>query len=512
MEEDKGQLLKSFLYPGYPIHGGLTAQEATLRTVTQGLQLLRERLPTASAPSQPNVQVLPPQRQAPLVEINVPDPSITLAPHLNQLALGQDAMVRAQQDTARGMGVLAEQGRESIALEGAMSQDLSRQTQQGEVMVAQGSSMIQQGNMALRQRQDLVSQSRLAVHVLESLDESGRQAYIQRLALLGGLYQTREAIDQTRGAIERVGAQLGQGIDEVNSNLLGLREQGTVQIAELEKHTSLLDDIARLEHAGLKESKMQTRSLGSIDSGVHALVDVAQEHTGLLSDVRSELRSIGGQLDVLAVIAEKSQDHLAHMEGSLDAVVLVNRRISKALESVLEILKGPVRTKALDLWSIGEQCRKTGNMEDAFRKFSESRDENPAEPRNYHSLGMLCLEVAAVQAAEDFFIAGLQYARQKEPQLTAVFLLQLGRLAFLKQDYPKAKGLLDEALLLDKTNVDMWYELALVDVKLGNNDEALYYLRNLVHFARQKAPWYIEKIFHEKEFFAFLYSLNILEI
>ena len=53
-------------------------------------------------------------------------------------------------------------------------------------------------------------------------------------------------------------------------------------------------------------------------------------------------------------------------------IVLTARDIRKDIGRVIKILQTPVRTKAYDLWEIGEQCRRNGDMESAFKKLKRA--------------------------------------------------------------------------------------------------------------------------------------------
>lgn len=491
--ENENRFLKDLLR-GVPNEWGLTRQEQEVKMlarISDDLRGMRSQLPVAA------------QRFSPVqhIHVDVPDPSRSLAPHLQDIA-------RNQMDTMRGMHNLAEQGatgirlqRKSLVLQDAMLGELEDQTDQGEIAIDQRKSLLQQGNVAAVQRQTLVDQSRLTIMLLESLDDSGRAAYVQRMGIISGLYATQSSI-------ERLDAALVEGKKRLSTDLKTLQQQGSQALERMRQQTELLDKIAQLEMLDLEESLLQTSHLAGIQNDTAHLVIAARESIQLLATQNSVLADIANQITINNELAAKTADHLSHIESSIDMVVLTARDIRQDIGRIVKILQTPVRTRAYDLWDIGEQCRRNGDIESAFQKFKESHKENPAEARNYYSLGMICLEIGTVNAARDFFEQGLAYAKQEGGNIISEILLALGKIAYITYQYAEAKDLLEKALEADKKNIDIWYQLALVEMKLNNHEKAIYYLNNLLYVAHRKYPAYVEKVLHDPEFSSILKYLQ----
>lgn len=371
--------------------------------------------------------------------------------------------------------------------------------------VDQGDTAIEQRYFAAKQRARLLKQSRLAVMVLESLDEQGRTAYVQRTGMLAGLVQIREAVKEMDIDLTAGAEQIASRIEIVGGRIS----------AEMAAQTSLLDGIVRLENLGLEETRQQTdllranldelqeqnRQLEFIGDGIVQLVDLSQQGNQLLQDIAHGVAATNEAVS-------KVSHQLDHIGIGMDLFIMIGNKMKKQLVQVIGVLKTPIEQKAHNLWEIGERCRQAGDISAAFRKLRESYDEDPSKPEMYYSLAMVCLELGAIESARDFFSAGLHYAKDNR-ELRAQLLLQMGKLAYISEQYMEAKKYLEQALSSDSKNIDVWYELALVELKLGNESKAVYYLRNLVVVAKKKAPAYIKKVLNDPDFSGILHHLTI---
>lgn len=463
---DEGRGMKDLIY-GVPTGYGLTREEQILRELTDGTKLLRERLPYPSS----QTHLLPAPASSTNIVNVLPSEAPDISPHLRGIA-------REQEDTRRSIEGLTEQGTEGLRLQRDANEERMYQTTLAET--------------AGWQRGRLVRQGRRAVSLLESLDESGRMAFLQRLAVLGGLSNIRNAIAAT-------GIQISEGLDEVSARVLGLQEQGRVNIAELQQHTSLLNGIVDLETMGLQESRRHTVALQGIEGGIYDLVGLAGESVDVLNQHTEQLDDLGAKIDAGNVIARSSSQYLASMASNMDLFVLQSWKARQALERILHTIERPVHTKAFEQWSIGERCRAAGDTAQAQRMFQASQLEDPSEARNYYSLGMISLELGATSSAQHFFALGFEYA-QRQPKMACLLLLSMSRNALAHNNFGLAKKYLEMSHGMDHSNLDVWYELAFVETKLGNTNNALYFLNNLFKVARLTAPGYIHRVLHEPAF------------
>ncbi|MBI4994339.1 hypothetical protein HZC21_01685 [Candidatus Peregrinibacteria bacterium] len=146
--ENEDRFLKGLLR-GVPIESGLTRQEQEVKMlarISDDLKEMRSQLPIAAQRFSPTTHV----------HVDVPDPSISLTPHFQDIT-------RNQMDTIRGMSNLAEQGvtglklqRKSLRLQDAMLGELEDQTDQGEIAIDQRKALVAQGNTAIAQRQTMI--------------------------------------------------------------------------------------------------------------------------------------------------------------------------------------------------------------------------------------------------------------------------------------------------------------------------------------------------------------------
>jgi tetratricopeptide (TPR) repeat protein len=431
------------IFRGVPAGYGLSREEQTLRATTQTLALLKDRLPTRSSDPYPQQQPNWAANVPPQVNITMPDYSRTMTPYLDDIA-------REQQATATGINSLASLG-----------------------------------NEANEQRAKLVAQSRVANNQLESIDEKAFEAAYIRKAILSGMHQIRQEIENT-------GEEMG---------------------GELRRQTSLLDDIAKLEGT-------QTDSLYSINSGVHQMT---QHQQGIREDLAGVNRHLdyGNQqraqyatesnrrLDAGNVLLTRIADNLDHFEGSLDFFVINSMGIRKSLEGILDSLRNPPSNRADEIWAIGERARRSGKIEEAANMFGEGMKNDQTDPRPYYSLAMTALETGATDTARQFFVTGYNYARNY-PGLNVDFLLQMARLGMILGHNELSRGLLEQAFAIDRTNIAAWYEIALVETKLKNYPLAVKTLNNLLYVARRQrgSSGYVLKIMHEPFFAPILKFLN----
>lgn len=210
---------------------------------------------------------------------------------------------------------------------------------------------------------------------------------------------------------------------------------------------------------------------------------------------------LGGIADAIAVVhvhIARAVDHLGHIEGSIDIFVLA---IRNELGHISDALKKPAEMHAFNVWEIGERCRRNGNMGAALAKFQESNEENPSEWRNYYSLGIMCFEIGDTEGAYDFFHQGLCYARYAGLESEAKLHLASGKVLYLKQQLDNARLHLETAYRKDPKNFEVWYYIALLEIKTGDPERALTFLKPLFQLARWgKAPGYMQKIMSEPEF------------
>lgn len=478
---EQNRFLKSLFY-GLPLNP-LTREEQTLRevsTVSRELAGIRDRL---QLPSTSSLSPAPQYKTSPVINVTAPDQSLALRPHFDELA-------RRQSETAAGIAELARKEDEGIAVQerGVAVQEESLRVQKIQALHALEQAFL--SSKGVSQRDRMIGQNRTIIQKLASLDERGRIAYLQRLGIMAGVYSMDE--------------HLVQGFDEVVQGLAVLEHHETVQIGLAQTRVQLLSEIAELNSLSLF-------TLGRVDDGVQELVEATREQTAFIAE---DARVRHEQFAQFMVMFSHALGSLDRIESGIGDIARSQIEINRAVTRIAVATENPVQTQALEKWRIGERCRRAGKSVQALRMFEESNRENPSEPWNYYSLGMLSLSAFAPNAASDFFNEGVAYS-EDNPQLTAYFLLHMARVAYAGSNFAMARDLLVRAHEADKKNIDIWFELALCEVQIGNTEQAIYYLNNLLLVAQRLAPEkpeylsYVQRILNEPLFVSIISQLSL---
>ncbi|HBB02573.1 MAG: hypothetical protein US89_C0014G0019 [Candidatus Peregrinibacteria bacterium GW2011_GWF2_38_29] len=235
------------------------------------------------------------------------------------------------------------------------------------------------------------------------------------------------------------------------------------------------------------------RSLASIDRGVGGVrYDISHLEDSLcrlMGDLGTGIGYIGDELVAtrMAVV-----DALQEFQ---DIFLWSHREQMWVRKQTLEALQNPAQTAAYEAWAIAEKCRMAGDIQGALRMYKRSLDTNPAENRNYFSLGLIHLNTGDTEGAMDYFNTAASYSSD-DLNAQAYYLMHLAKIEFFQKNFSKTKQLLEEAINLDVTNLEIWYDLALCSIKLGDKGKALYYVKNLLH----ANPKYGFKIIGNPEF------------
>lgn len=386
---------------------------------------------------------------------------------------------------------------------------------QGAEIAAQGGELVnhavkaaQLREVAQRQRATLVDNSRLAVTVLESLDVHGRDAYIQRLQIVS-------EVAQTRGAIEMVGQDLVRGGQQMHRDLSAIHSQGGQMLTESQLHTTLLGDylteargqsrtlnsIQQTGESNLSELRVQTHALGVISTVGMAQLNVLTNLEGMmgtavsvLEDIDYGITEVNRGLDQLNYTAAQAVEHLSDISTAANMFVITSQEIRDRLVAINRTLRSPVTVKAQNLWAIGERCRQAGDILSATEKFLESQKEDPSYYKNYCSLALASLELGIVDAAEDFLLQSLAYARQSGPRVEQEVLHLLGKVELMTHRLSQALQHLYAAYEKNPNDFNVWYDIALTEMLLGDKKTAISFLKALVQVAKIKSLGYISKI------------------
>ncbi|MBU1719388.1 MAG: hypothetical protein KKA07_09975 [Bacteroidetes bacterium] len=266
------------------------------------------------------------------------------------------------------------------------------------------------------------------------------------------------------------------------------------------------------------EHRLSNRQLSNINQSIdHGAIGVQRAvglSTAVLStDLKVLERSLAAALgdigsDIQNLSAEVVQTRMEVIQAIQDSQAIFlwsHREQMWVRQQILDVLRNPRLTAARETWAIGEKCRLAGNNRDAIRMYRESLNSNPAEARNYVSLGLMSLDVGDSKEAKNYFAQGVR--QTDEYILKGTALMHLAKIEMFDKNFSQAKTLLLLAMESDVTNLEVWFDLAVCEMKLGDRNQALYYIRNLLHAPtrlpgqqRQAAAQYALKIVAEASF------------
>ncbi len=338
------------------------------------------------------------------------------------------------QDLAYQLGTIKNDGSQNLHGQADIARLLAEQSQQGKQLLRQGDA---------------------GLDLLVSLDAVGRERVLQGIKMIEEMSSVRSVMDD-----------VGSGVKELNLTALGIQGQGKIQISELRKHTSALDKIAALEG-------LQLASSNRLETGIGNLHAQSVEQTAVMKQVRDGINRLN-------LIAESSAHEVEHIRDTLDSLHLIAGRIYEVLNGISIKLDKPETIRARNIIINAERSRKVGDTPNALRQFATALEINPTDPLGYYSLGLMCLQFGATNAAFEFFVTGYEYSQGQSPDIRNQYLLRMGNILSTKRLYPLAIQIYEAAYEANKNDLYIWYLLALANMRMGSRDNSLYCLKHII--------------------------------
>ncbi|MBI5152358.1 tetratricopeptide repeat protein [Candidatus Peregrinibacteria bacterium] len=309
---------------------------------------------------------------------------------------------------------------------------------------------------------------------------------------------------------------------EVAKLVSGLGMQGQLALENAKVQTGLLKNFEGHERrafhqreTALHQLALTANKLGLINTGIgtanRSLTEINEGIAGVNYNIANLEDSVCKSLGELGFgITGIGNELITTRIAIVDALsdlreifLWAHREQMWVRKQILYVLQNPIKIEAYETWGIGEKCRVVGNTKDALRMYEKSLGLNPAESRNYFSLGLIHLNLGETQNALDYFNTASTYSAD-EPKLQTYFLMHLAKIEIYEKHYDKAKSILENALNLDITNLEIWYDLAICCIKLNDHKKAVYYVKNLLH----ANPQYGFKILGNPEFAPIMERIN----
>lgn len=239
---------------------------------------------------------------------------------------------------------------------------------------------------------------------------------------------------------------------------------------------------------------------------------IAQAGNAKLDAINGALLSgfgeIGAGISALTAQQVASTAALIHqMRGSEDVFLWAQREQHSQLRSAIHTLQNPRAAQSLESWRIGETARQAGRFQVAQVVFQQSLEANPTNARSYYSLAMMALDQQSPDLAGPLLDEAIAFS-VSEPRFHAALLLLRGKIDRMNGNMPHALRFVFASLSENNTNLEAWYELAVIYAMMGDNGNALYCVRNLATAARKRSLEYMAKIFSNPILFKFIPYLS----
>lgn len=345
-------------------------------------------------------------------------------------------------------------------------------------------------------------------------------------------------IDRHLGAIADSQRVLARELG--NSNRFALRERslGDDQIREL---SSQAQDAYQQRNVALRQTAesiyLQEQQIGilenlgrlmagssyavtdSIDQASMANVDAIEtaseineyhlmEIEGILLDGLAQIGDAITSLSTQVAVSTLKLFHgLKHFENSSRQSALTQHHY---LQGILAELKkanhsaeNPSATRSLELWRFGEAARDAGVPDDAKHLFQESIKTNPLFAQNYLSLSIILFDEGNLDEATKVLKKGIAYSGS-DLQIKGPMLYLRAKIERICSNPKEGIPLAEQALHIDRDNLDLWYELAYLYALDGNDEQAIYFMKNLFFVSKKKNLQYHQKLLLDPVFFPYL--------
>lgn len=322
-------------------------------------------------------------------------------------------------------------------------------------------------------------------HAAQELKHLG---YIGEIALRYARLQT--------GTLDQLNKNALEAISQRNAALSVFRES----VANHEATNQLLHINGQLIFEG---NQIATAGNAKLDAIGAAIFNGFSELGGEIRSLKSEVKGLNRQLiaSTVAII-----DQMRRFE---DVFLWAHRQQNKQLQFIAHALHNPVATRSQELWNLGEKARKFGRPDHARSLYERSVQENPTFARAHYSLGQLDLDEHSAEQAKAHFAEGIRYSAD-EPKFQAAIYLLCAKVERMSGSLESALAFAEQSLSVDNSSYETWYELSLAHALLGNEDKAIYYLKNLLRAAENRNTIYVAKVMSTPTLFPYIskvYSL-----
>ena len=286
-------------------------------------------------------------------------------------------------------------------------------------------------------------------------------------------------------------AELAHLMEVNNANsqeLLGVTKINTMINAGV--HQELVEAALKRDEAVYHLSE-HTVQLGSINRnlirGIEGLDRINQSVVGMeqtIGQVGSHLscllQDIGSGISKLTEEEIKTRMQLLQSVYNLkDVFVWSHREQMGVARKILDALLHPLGTMAAELWREGEKLRLMGRLDDAVKMFERSVDLKPSEYRSHFSLGLTSIELLDTERAKRAFDDAKIYS-DEDPAVQAYSILLQAKLHIQEHHFEHAYKLLLEASSIESNDYNIFYEIAVCLINMGDKKNAKDLLIELV--------------------------------
>ncbi|MDH5721602.1 MAG: tetratricopeptide repeat protein [Spirochaetia bacterium] len=279
-------------------------------------------------------------------------------------------------------------------------------------------------------------------------------------------------------------------VSENLSRLSGIKLPGSADLKAEKPSESEIPDDKDLQEAILLYNQNYTKAAKSAFEEIiqsvkpNVVKSFAMVFQGIIADEEGKFDKA---IDYFKrAISLNSDNFYAHYNM---AIALRHKGMFEEAMSYLETAKKLRPDKLESTIFKGSLQYETDDLESAEQTFQGAASEGSGNPMALYNLGMVYKKQGKMAEAKAAFLEALE----KEPagEIAYKSASQLGVIHAIQGDYPNAKFYFQKAIQLAPQNSKYYYNLALVEYKTGNKQEALKNLERAVKTGDKNIETYI---------------------
>lgn len=251
------------------------------------------------------------------------------------------------------------------------------------------------------------------------------------------------------------------------------------------------------------------------DSSRAMIGAISEQTQAILAGMESSTSTLSRQMESMAAEVAGLD---ATLQWGFGQTIAQMGAMNATLQQLLRIAKTPVQTWAYNQFEIARENFRKGLYTNCVKRLEKAMNGDQTSPgyeeewRFHQMMGVVRLgfigcepQLINVPHAEEAFVLAARYARADEPREAAKALLSAGRSAFVQGKLPEALSYTEQAISLDASLSEAFFQLAKFHMAAGEPGRALPALRT----AMDQAPGYVVQAAADGDFQRHAAELNV---